>query len=364
VQIKLMRATETAFHRLAESLGQLVWVVDPGGCLAYGNSAWYASTAIGAGARFLESYLPALHPEDRPLWTQVWEQAVRSGEPYAVERRIRFTSEGDYVSQLEWGNPLQEHGVCTGEWIITATDASENERLISQLRRQIEGKDRFLAVLAHEMRGPLAPIANALQVLQHVSGQPIISRTSAILTRQVAQLVRLVDDLFDLACAQNAQIPMQRAPVELQSAVAAAVEEAQPMITSRQQQLIINSGLPDMLVDGDSGRLTQVFANLLINATKFTPEGGRIWLSVEQDAGWFLVKVRDSGIGITRDMLGRVFDAYVQADGGKGGLGLGLALARQLVELHGGTIDAFSDGPGCGSEFVVRLPASSSKRAE
>jgi signal transduction histidine kinase len=348
--------TSTAFHRLADSLGQLVWVVDPFGQLSYGNSAWYATTAIGAGAGFIESYLPVLHPEDRASWTRTWDHAVGCGEPYALERRIRFAANGHYVSQLERGHPLHVNGVRTGEWMITATDASESERRISQLRLCIEGKDRFLALLAHEMRGPLAPIANALQVLQHADPLPAVTQSCAILTRQVAQLVRLVDDLFDLARSQSAQIPLRRAPVELQSTVAAAVEAAQPMINERRQELSVDVDSNMIVVDGDSGRLTQVFVNLLINATKYTQEGGRIRVSIEQEAIWALVKVRDSGIGIARDMLGRIFDAYVQADGGKGGLGLGLALARQLVELHGGTVNAYSDGPGCGSEFVVRLP--------
>lgn len=352
----MMPVSSTAFQRLADSLGQLVWVVDPAGRLSYGNSAWYTSTAIGAGAGFLESYLSVLHPGDRSDWTRAWDHAVSSGEPYALERRIRYVPRGDYVSQLERGNPLHVNGVRTGEWMITATDASESERHISQLRRCIEGKDRFLAVLAHEMRGPLAPIASALQVLQHAGELPVVTRSCAILTRQVAQLVRLVDDLFDLARSQSAQIPLRRAPVELQSAVAEAVEAAQPMINERRQELTVGVNSQAILVDGDSGRLTQVFVNLLINATKYTQEGGRIWLSMEQNSAWALVKVRDSGIGISRDMLGRIFDAYVQADGGKGGLGLGLSLARQLVELHGGTVSAYSDGPGCGSEFVVRLP--------
>ncbi len=357
-----MRATETHFHRLADSLAQLVWVVDATGRLSFGNSAWHACTAIGAGARFVDSYLPALHPADRSSWEQTWEQAVSSGEPYALERRIRFTPESNYVLQLEWGNPLRDNGARTGEWIITATDAGESERLIAQLRRIIEQKDTFLALVAHEMRGPLAPISTALQLLQqHMSEPAVVHQSCATLARQVAQLVRFVDDLFDLARSQNAQILLRRAAVDLESAVATAVEAAQPIIASRGQELTVVMPPQAMIVEGDSGRLTQVFANLLINAAKFTHPGGHIWVGVERESAWALVKVRDSGIGISRDMLARVFDAYVQAERGsaasKGGLGLGLALARHLIELHGGTVNAYSEGPGLGSEFIVRLPA-------
>ena len=160
-----MLATEAHFHRLANSLAQLVWVVDAAGHLSYGNSAWHAFTAIGAGARFVEHYLPALHPADRSGWRDTWEHAVRCGEPYALERRIRGTPESNYVSQLEWGNPIRENGIGTGAWLITATDSDENERRIAELCRQIENKERFLALLAHEMRCPLAPIANAVRLL-------------------------------------------------------------------------------------------------------------------------------------------------------------------------------------------------------
>jgi signal transduction histidine kinase len=358
--------TETHFHWLADSLAQLIWAVDAAGRLSYGNSAWYAFTAIGAGARFLDSYLPALHPADRSLWRQTWEQAVLSGEPYALERRIRFTPESDYVRQLEWGNPMQ-HGVgSTGEWLIIATDADENERLIVQLRRSIERKDKFLALAAHEMRSPLAPISTALRLLvQHMNEPAVVNQSCATMARQVAQLARLVDDLFDLARSQNARIPLRRASIDLEAAIASAIETAQPLIAARGHQLTVVTPPNTTIVDGDAGRLTQVFANLLVNAAKFTDNSGRICVSVEPQPDWVLVKVRDSGIGIARDMLPRVFDAYLQAErGSKGGLGLGLALTRHLVELHGGTVDAHSEGPGQGSEFVVRLPLPASREHE
>jgi signal transduction histidine kinase len=356
-----MPATNTQFCRLADSLAQLVWIVDSAGRISYGNSAWYAFTAIGAGARFVDNYRPELHPADRPSWEETWGRALTTGEPYALERRIRCMPEGNYVCQLEWGNPLRENGVRTGEWIITATDANESERLIAQLRARSDAKDRFFALLAHEMRGPLAPISNALHLLrEHASEPGIIIQSCETVARQLTQLVRLVDDLFELARVQNTQIMLRRAFVDLESAVAAAVEAAQPMVAARSQQLTVVAAAQPAFVDGDSGRLTQVFTNLLINATKFTPEGGWIRVCIELDADWVLVKVRDSGIGIQRDLLAHVFDAYVRGETGsdrRAGLGLGLALARHLVELHGGMISAFSEGSGRGSEFIVRLPA-------
>lgn len=353
-----MRATEAHFRSLADSLAQLVWVVDGEGRLVYGNLAWQSFTQIHVGASFVESYVPALHPVDRTPWEQTWEQAVNSGEPYALERRVRFLPQAKYVCQLEWGKPLLENGSRTGEWVITAMDADQNARLIAQLRRRVALKDKFLALLAHEMRGPLAPMSNVLHLLrEHFNEPTIVSQSCALLARQFTQLTRFIDDLFELARSQNAQIRLRRTAVDLRTAVEAAVEAAQPIISAREQQLTVAVPEQSTLVNGDGGRLAQVFINLLINAAKFTDRGGWIGISVGTESDWALVRVRDTGVGIAGNMLTRVFDPYVQAErDSEAGLGLGLALARHLVELHGGEVDAYSEGLGRGSEFVVRLP--------
>ena len=357
-----MHATETHFRCLADVLPQFVCVVDETGRVSYGNPTWYEFMGIGVGSPFLASFLPALHPGDRPLWERTWEQAVASGEPYVLERRVRHATQSTYVRQLERGNPVRDGDGRIAEWILTAADADENERLITQLRRSLAGKDRFLALLAHEMRGPLAPISSALQLLAlHVNEPPVVRQSGTLMARQLAQLVRLVDDLVDLARSQNAQIPLKRGLLELEAAVSAAVEAAEPIITLHGHHLTLVTPADTMIVDGDAGRLTQVFANLLVNAAKFTHKGGEIDVSIQREADWALVRVRDSGIGIPHDMLARIFDPYVQAGRGPaasgGGLGLGLALVRHLIERHGGTVNAYSDGPGRGSEFIVRLPS-------
>ena len=353
-----MRATEAHFRSLADSLAQLVWVVDGAGRLVYGNLAWQSFTQIHVGASFVESYVPALHPVDRTSWEQTWSQAVNSGEPYALERRVRFLPQASYVCQLEWGKPLLENGSRTGEWVITAMDADQNARLIALLRRRVALKDKFLGLLAHEMRGPLAPMSNALHLLrEHFNEPTIVSQSCALLARQFTQLARFIDDLFELARSQNAQIRLRRTAVDLRATVQAAIEAAQPVIAAREQRLTVVVPEQSTLVNGDDGRLAQVFINLLINAAKFTDRGGWIGISVGTESDWALVRVRDTGVGIAGDMLTRVFDPYVQAErGSEAGLGLGLALARHLVELHGGEVDAYSEGPGLGSEFVVRLP--------
>lgn len=357
-----MRATEMHFHRLANSVAQLVWVVDASGRISYGNSSWYAHTGIGAGATFVRNYLPLLHPEDRSSWERTWGHALACGEAYALECRLRFPAESKYVQHLEWGHPIRDIDGKSPEWIVVATDADEDQRLIAELRRSIARKDRFLALVAHELRGPLAPIVTTLQLLaRHVEEPRLVEQSCARMTRQFAQLGRLVEDLFDLARSQNTQMLLTRGRVELEAAVGAAIEDAQPLIAARRHHLSVVTPPQTTVVNGDAGRLTQVFANLLVNAAKFTNEAGRICVLIEREPGWALVKIRDSGIGISPDMLERVFDAYVQAErdsaGSASGLGLGLALARQLIELHGGTVNAYSEGLGRGSEFIVRLPA-------
>jgi signal transduction histidine kinase len=357
-----MYASETHFYWLADSLPQLVWTVDAQGRVSYGNSAWYAHTGIGAGCALTDRYLPALHPQDRPLWSQVWEQSVACGEPYAVERRIRFGSDSNYVQQVEWGRPIRDEAGRTGEWLVIATDADDNERMIGQLQRSLDRKDNWLASLAHEMRSPLAPLLNAVQVLHRHGDEPVVvNQSCATLTRQVARLVRLVDDLFELIDVENARLFLARAALDLEAVVAGAIQTAQPALAARGHQVEVQSAPGTKVVEGDWRRLSRVFVNLLADAARHTGDGGRILVLIEREPDWVLVKVCHTGAGIPRKMLPHMFDAYVRVERGsclsKEGPGLHLALARHLVELHGGTISVLSDGIGRGSEFTVRLPA-------
>ena len=357
-----MCGSETRFHWLADSLAQLVWTVDATGRISYGNAAWRSRTSLGVGSIFSDRYLPTLHPQDRPLWQQVWEQAVASGEPYAVERRIRFTRESNYVQQVEWGRPICDDFGRTGEWLLIATDADDNERLIAQLQCSLERKERWLTSIAHEMRGPFAPILGAVRTLGHPGDEPfIIDQACATLTRQVARLVRLVDDLFDLAELENARTFMARATLDLEAVIAGALEAVRPILAARGHGVELKTGPQLGIVEGDWRALNRVFVNLLANAARYTGSGGRICVLAEREPEWVIVTVRDTGAGIPQAMLSRVFDAYVRIERGAGvsndSPGLGLALTRHLVELHGGTVSVLSDGPGRGSEFVVRLPA-------
>ena len=220
-------------------------------------------------------------------------------------------------------------------------------------------KDEFLAMLAHELRNPLAPIRNSVHLMRLATGRGDAPMWE-MLDRQVSQMVRLVDDLLEVSRFTRGKIELRRRPVELAPVIATAVETSNPLIESARHQLEVNLPGDPMVVDADPTRLAQVFSNLLNNAARYTDSGGRISVTARREGDSAVVSVADNGIGIAAEALGGVFDLFMQADArsarGETGLGIGLTLARNLVNMHGGTIAAASRGPGLGSTFTVRLP--------
>jgi signal transduction histidine kinase/CheY-like chemotaxis protein len=220
-------------------------------------------------------------------------------------------------------------------------------------------KDDFLAMLGHELRNPLAPVLTALELMR-LRGDTSSARERNIIERQVRHLVRLVDDLLDVSRVRRGRIELRRQPIELIRAVEKAVEIAQPIVAARDHRLTVDVPPGGLAIDGDETRLAQVFANLLTNAAKYSNHPGHIILRARAEGDRVIVECQDDGIGIAPDLLPRIFDLFAQGrqllDRREGGLGLGLAVARTLVELHGGTIEASSTGPGHGSVFTVRLP--------
>jgi signal transduction histidine kinase/CheY-like chemotaxis protein len=239
--------------------------------------------------------------------------------------------------------------------------AIENSRLYQALKEADRRKDEFLATLAHELRNPLAPIRNSLQILKMPRiDAGTLARTRDMMERQVDHVVRLVDDLLDVARVMRGKIELRKERVELASVVARAVETAQPLIEAQGQVLTINLPADSLAIDADPVRLAQVIGNLLTNAAKYTEANGRIELTAQRQGDHAALRVRDNGIGIAPDMLPHIFELFVQVDSGttrsQGGLGIGLTLVKNLVEMHHGTVQAQSAGLGKGSEFVVRLP--------
>lgn len=250
-----------------------------------------------------------------------------------------------------------------------AAVALDNASLYVALQRSDRRKDEFLATLAHELRNPLAPIRNGLRIMKRAGGNPEeIEETRAMMERQVGQMVRLVDDLLDVSRISRNKLELRRARIELESVVTSAVETSRPLIERNRHELTLSLPSEPVYLQADMTRLAQVFSNLLTNAAKYTPHGGKINLAAAIEGGQVAVRVRDNGVGISADMLPRVFEIFTQVEdslkNSQGGLGIGLTLVRRLVELHGGTVEANSAGAGQGSEFVVRLPVSAQTAPE
>ena len=234
------------------------------------------------------------------------------------------------------------------------------QALNAQLSQADRRKDEFLATLAHELRNPLAPVRNAIELLKLQAGAPP-SRPLQVLERQVGHLAHLVDDLMEISRITQGHVVLRREPIDLASAIRTAADDAMPIIAAAGHRLEVALPQENLCVDADATRLMQVVLNLLTNAAKYTPRGGRIALSARRDGGDAEITVRDSGIGIPAQSLGAIFEMFSQLtpalERAQGGLGIGLALVRGLVELHGGSIRADSEGVGQGSSFTVRLPA-------
>jgi signal transduction histidine kinase len=242
-----------------------------------------------------------------------------------------------------------------------AARTAELEATTAALREADRRKDEFLAMLAHELRNPLAPIRTAVQLLRLKELPEAHSiRARDTIDRQVEHLVCLIDDLLDVSRITRGMITLQREPVPASAIVARAIEITRPAIDARRHELLLDLADEPLTIEGDRTRLVQIVGNILHNATKFMDPGGRIVLQVAPESGAALIRVKDDGMGIPADRIDRVFDLFTQVhrsgDGVQGGLGIGLALVRRLVEMHGGTVEARSDGPGRGTELRVRLP--------
>lgn len=294
---------------------------------------------------------------DSPL-TRMLQTGARQKAEMLVEGRWLHIA-ADPVA----GDPRSRaHGV------LNISDVSERHETQAELQRRADRlmemdrrKDEFLAMLAHELRNPLAPIRNAVEVLRRAPENRVLSAQSLdVIARQVGHMARLIDDLLDVSRITRGRIQLRTEQVDLVRIIDRAVETLRPPLRERAHTLRCSLPPTPLMVAGDPTRLEQVIANLLHNAIKYTDPGGKIDLTLERQGADALLRVRDSGIGMTPDVLARVFDLFMQADGSlarsQGGLGIGLTLSKTLVELHRGGITVASDGPGKGSEFTVRLP--------
>ena len=327
-----------------------------------------------------ESELLALaHPEERERIAEAFESVRQGIAPYELEHRIIrqdtgqtrvMRSRGQFVRGTD-GRVVRVYGFAQDITELKQAEAAlrESEQTLraanAELAEMDQRKNEFLAMLAHELRNPLAPIRNSVEMLRLAGPQdPLLQRHRNTIDRQVRHMARLLDDLLDVSRVTRGKITLKRQVFDLKTAIEQAIETARPLIEERQQQL--HSSLPDqpLLVYGDLDRLAQVFGNLLTNSAKYTRPEGEISISAASENESIEVCVRDTGIGIPQELLPRVFDLFTQArhagDVAQGGLGIGLTMVRNLVQLHAGEVEAFSDGDGKGSSFVVRLPVAES----
>ena len=334
---------------------------------------------IRDGQRYLSQYSPGTNSpakHRKPAWALAgWKPCIPTTAAYAhdafvaaaaqreafrLEFRLR-RKDGEYRWTIDAAAPrFGPDGRFLG-YIGSVIDITERKRAEEALKESDRRKNEFLAILAHELRNPLAPIRNALEILRLTEGnRDAVQRAAAMMERQIGQMVRLVDDLLDVSRISRGKIELRKERIELASAVHHAVEAIRPRCKSMDHELTVTLPPQPMYLNADPTRLAQVVGNLLNNACKFTDKRGRIWLNVERDGGQAVIRVRDNGIGIAADELPRIFEMFTQVDTSlertQSGFGIGLTLAKNFVELHGGELEVHSAGLGQGSEFVVRLP--------
>jgi PAS domain S-box-containing protein len=269
------------------------------------------------------------------------------------EEVTRGTEVRTYISVKA---PLFDADGCACAVCGVSTDITDRKRLNAALELAHRQKDAFIATVAHELRQPIGAIQAAVAVMQARTNRDQSERARAVVERQVKQLARIVDDLLDAARIAQGKVTLARRPIALRDVIDAALQVVQPAVVERCQTLVVNASADAIWLEADAARLQQVFSNLLTNAVKFTPAQGRIEVAVEQLGGYARVTVRDTGKGISPDVLPHVFEMFTQATPDAPGLGIGLAVVRVLVERHGGTVEVHSEGAGRGSEFVVMLP--------
>ncbi len=292
-------------------------------------------------------------------WERVLRETFAGGQP----RRMAFTYTGERGARHYDSLLIPEMGDSgTIETVLSvARDATETQRSALILEEANRRKDEFLAMLAHELRNPLAPIRNASEILaRKLADDPQMKRTVNLVKRQVTHLARLVDDLLDVSRITQGRIELRRAPQELAPILAQARESVEPLLREKQHVLLVSTSFEPLYVYGDHARLVQSVANVLTNAAKYTDPGGEIRLELRRQNEQAVIVVSDTGVGIASELLPRVFDLFVQGDRSldrsQGGLGIGLSVVKRLVEMHHGRVTACSEGPGHGSVFEIHLP--------
>jgi two-component system CheB/CheR fusion protein len=361
-QLELMRGEER-FRSLVDVITDIPWLTDASGAFAEPQPAWEAYTGQAWEAHRGFGWLQALHPEDRARAEQAWREACLcpTMHPYHMDARLWHAASGTWRHIVTKAVSLYDADGSHRESVGSCTDVEDQTRAQADLQAADRRKDEFLATLAHELRNPLTPIRNAIELLRaDPTGSTAQARAREMIDRQSKQMMRLIDDLMEVSRITTGRLRLKRERVDLASVIQTAIETSAPLFEQRQHALTTHMPQQAVPLYADPTRLAQVFSNLLNNAARYTDPGGQITLRAEVRRGQAVATVVDDGIGIAPQMLTAIFDLFVQADRSlersQAGLGIGLTLAKRLVEMHGGRVEAHSEGLGTGASFRVVLP--------
>jgi PAS domain S-box-containing protein len=356
--VAALRESEKRFRALTNAAADVAYRMNPDWTqLRQLEGHGFLKDTVEPDRSWLEEYIPI---EDQELVKQGMQKAIRDRTIYELEHRVRRV-DGTSGWALSRAVPMLDADGAIYEWIGAASDITERKQAEEKLREADRHKDEFLAMLAHELRNPLAPIGAAAELLQMANLDTArVRQTSQVIGRQVSHMTQLIDDLLDVSRVTRGLVLLDHKALDIRHILMDAVEQVTPLIQARWHHLALHLPPETTMVEGDKKRLVQVIANILNNAAKYTPEGGKLELRTDVHASRILIAVIDNGIGMEPEVAARAFDLFSQAkrtsDRSSGGLGLGLALVKSLVELHGGTVTCESLGIGKGSRFTVCLP--------
>ena len=362
-----LQDSEARLRVATAAVSELIWTNNADGLMLGEQSGWGNFTGQSREEYEGHGWSKAIHPDDAQPTIDEWNRAVAEKRTFAFDHRVR-RRDGEWRLCSVRAIPVLNGDGTVHEWVGVHADITERKRdeeklrqLAAELSEADHRKDEFLATLAHELRNPLAPMRNGLQLMKLAGGQPAaLERARSMMERQLTQMVRLVDDLMDVSRISLGKLELRKERLALATVLNSAVETSRPLIGQLGHELSVTLPTQPIMVDADMTRLAQVFLNLLNNAAKYSDRGGHIGLNVEVQGSEVVVTVTDNGIGIDADQLPRIFTMFTQLGGSlersQGGLGIGLTLVKRLVDMHGGSVEAKSAGLGRGSEFVVRLP--------
>ncbi len=365
---------EERIRLLLDSTAEAIYGIDLSGVCIFCNSACAKLLGYESPAALIGKQLhPLIHhtradgtpysPEQSPIY-----EAMRHREGAHVDDEVLWRADGTAFPAEYWSHPILRGNEVIGA-VVTFLDVTERRRAQEELEEGVRRREQFLAMLSHELRNPLAAILSATRVLQNAEwNDDSCHEAGQVVARQANHMARLLDDLLDVSRITRGRIALRTERLDLRDTARSAIEALGPFMAERNTQLFVDISTEPVFVIGDAARLQQIQANLLSNASKYSPDGGKVRFELRRERNEAVIRVTDSGRGIRQDMLPRIFDLFVQGDPSidrsEGGLGIGLTLLRSLVELHHGSVDASSDGPGMGSTFTVRLPIAGSTESD